>query len=89
MGLSNYPPGVTGNEPQIGGYDCCDDCLCTDPGEAWAYGADEHGDLVACEHREDCDCETCECACHSSSEPDYDYYDVDNYDSGYDYDAGR
>jgi len=36
MNLSNYPPGVTGNEPEIAGYDgpcdvcgkSVDDCIC-------------------------------------------------------------
>lgn len=87
--FDNYPPGVTGNEPEIAGYDGCEDCLCTDTSEPWGYSADKNGDLIVpCEHTKSCDCETCECSCHSDSETDYSYYDVDNHDDGYDYDSG-
>ena len=86
--FDNYPPGVTGNEPQIAGYEGCDECLCADPDEPWTYSPDEQGNLlIACEHTGACDCETCDCSCHS--EPDFDYFDVDNYDDGVDCDAGR
>jgi hypothetical protein len=29
----NYPDGVTGNEPEVGGYAGCEDCECTYEGE--------------------------------------------------------
>jgi len=31
MSMNNYPPGVTGNEPEIAGYEGCEDCPCDEP----------------------------------------------------------
>lgn len=39
MNLSNYPPGVTGNEPQIAGYDATEEVrecpVCGEETEGW------------------------------------------------------
>ena len=89
MTMSNYPPGVTGNEPQIAGYDGCDECLCADPREPWSYSPDEDGNLLtACEHTGPCDCDTCDCGCHSNGDDVDEFTEPDLVDDGYDYDAG-
>lgn len=48
MGLSNYPPGVTGNEPQIAGYPPCGNC---------GHEAEEHGCEVGDYCHAGCACE--------------------------------
>lgn len=50
MSLSNYPPGVTGNEPQIAGYDEIE-APCTSCDRDLIYYGDRH--------QADSECPTC------------------------------
>ena len=58
--LSNYPPGVTGNEPEIAGYEGCEGCPCDEP--ETPEGISASGEI--CSHPDVCGCDQCECECH-------------------------
>lgn len=74
MRLSNYPPGVTGNEPEIAGYPPCGNC---------GHEADDHDSDGRCHYmpipesyvseRDECCCEGFCCGhCRRPQEQDPD-----------------
>lgn len=90
MTMSNYPPGVTGNEPHLRGYEGCEECPCEEPDAPESISAS--GDI--CIHPDVCGCDQCECSCHVEDDDGEERYeamldreaDLDRY---YDYDGGR
>jgi hypothetical protein len=80
MSLSNYPPGVSGNEPAISGYDESDgvqdlECECGFSGEIPTFEVYEHGVVY---WTADWTCPDCSESYSSGGE--YDPADYDNWE---------